>query len=118
MTTSGGRESAMAIATLIAAGQLDDRLVDRALGLLRETDPKASFSRWIDEDGALGAVRARPGRYRGPARRAALEEAARRRHGFHDHRPRMYRRARRLCRAQGEGLADHRARDAGRARLP
>ena len=42
----------MAIATLIAAGQLDDRLVDRALGLLRETDPKASFSRWIDEGDA------------------------------------------------------------------
>ena len=39
----------MAIATLIAAGRLDDRLVDRALGLLREVDPKASFSHWIDE---------------------------------------------------------------------
>jgi phosphoserine phosphatase len=42
----------MAIATLIAAGRLDDRLVDRALGLLREIDPKASFGRWIDEGDA------------------------------------------------------------------
>jgi phosphoserine phosphatase len=42
----------MAIATLIAAGRLDDRLVDRALGLLREVDPKAKFDRWIDEGDA------------------------------------------------------------------
>ena len=42
----------MAIATLIAAGRLDDRLVDRALGLLRELDPKASFLHWIDEGDA------------------------------------------------------------------
>jgi phosphoserine phosphatase len=42
----------MAIATLIAAGRLDDRLVDKALGLLREVDPKASFLRWIDEGDA------------------------------------------------------------------
>jgi phosphoserine phosphatase len=42
----------MAIATLIAAGRLDDRLVDRALGLLREIDPRASFSHWIDEGDA------------------------------------------------------------------
>jgi phosphoserine phosphatase len=42
----------MAIATLIAAGRLDDRLVDRALGLLREIDPKAAFSHWIDEGDA------------------------------------------------------------------
>ena len=42
----------MAIATLIAAGRLDDRLVDRALGLLREVDPRASFSHWIDEGDA------------------------------------------------------------------
>jgi phosphoserine phosphatase len=55
----------MAIATLIAAGRLDDRLIDRALGLLREADPKASFSHWIDEgdaadlrfDGELRAAR-------------------------------------------------------------
>jgi phosphoserine phosphatase len=39
----------MAIVTLIAAGRLDDRLVDRALGLLREVDPNAAFSHWIDE---------------------------------------------------------------------
>jgi phosphoserine phosphatase len=39
----------MAIATLIAAGRLDDRLVDRALGLLRELDPKSAFLHWIDE---------------------------------------------------------------------
>ena len=42
----------MAIVTLIAAGRLDDRLVDRALGLLREVDPKASFGHWIDEGDA------------------------------------------------------------------
>ena len=42
----------MAIVTLIAAGRLDDRLVDRALGLLREVDPKASFAHWIDEGDA------------------------------------------------------------------
>jgi phosphoserine phosphatase len=39
----------MAIATLIAAGRLDDRLVERALGLLREIDPQAVFLHWIDE---------------------------------------------------------------------
>jgi phosphoserine phosphatase len=42
----------MAIATLIAAGRLDDRLVERALGLLRELDPAAAFLRWIDEGDA------------------------------------------------------------------
>jgi phosphoserine phosphatase len=42
----------MAIATLIAAGRLDDRLIDRALGLLRELDPDACFLRWIDEGDA------------------------------------------------------------------
>ena len=42
----------MAIATLIAAGRLDDRLIDRALGLLREVDPKAVFTHWIDEGDA------------------------------------------------------------------
>lgn len=42
----------MAIATLIAAGRLDDRLIDRALGLLRELDPSAAFARWIDEGDA------------------------------------------------------------------
>jgi phosphoserine phosphatase len=42
----------MAIATLIAAGRLDDRLIDRALGLLRELDPKARFRHWIDEGDA------------------------------------------------------------------
>ena len=42
----------MAIATLIAAGRLDDRLIDRALGLLREIDPKSAFQRWIDEGDA------------------------------------------------------------------
>ena len=42
----------MAIATLIAAGRLDDRLIDRALGLLREVDPKAKFGNWIDEGDA------------------------------------------------------------------
>ena len=42
----------MGIATLIAKGRLDDRLVERALGLLRELDPKARFSQWIDEGDA------------------------------------------------------------------
>jgi len=42
----------MAIATLIAAGRLDDRLIDKALGLLREVDPDASFRHWIDEGDA------------------------------------------------------------------
>jgi phosphoserine phosphatase len=42
----------MAIATLIAAGRLDDRLIDRALGLLREVDPAAAFGAWIDEGDA------------------------------------------------------------------
>jgi phosphoserine phosphatase len=42
----------MAIATLIAAGRLDDRLIDRALGLLRELDPAAAFLHWIDEGDA------------------------------------------------------------------
>jgi phosphoserine phosphatase len=53
------------IATLIAAGRLDDRLVDRALGALREIDPKARFADWIDDgdaadlgfDGDLHAAR-------------------------------------------------------------
>jgi len=42
----------MAIVTLIAAGRLDDRLIDRALGLLREVDSQASFLQWIDEGDA------------------------------------------------------------------
>ena len=42
----------MAIATLIAAGRLDDRLIDKALGLLREVDPRATFRHWIDEGDA------------------------------------------------------------------
>jgi phosphoserine phosphatase len=46
----------MFIATLIAAGRLDDRLVDRALGLLREIDPKARFGSWIDEGDSADLV--------------------------------------------------------------
>jgi len=42
----------MAITTLIAAGRLDDRTIDRALGLLRELDPNAMFDHWIDEGDA------------------------------------------------------------------
>ena len=42
----------MGVATLIAAGRLDDRLVERALGFLRELDPKAAFLHWIDEGDA------------------------------------------------------------------
>src|SRR5947209_17462209 len=52
MTTKGGFEKGMGVATLIAAGRLDDRLVDRVLGLLRELDPAAVFLRWIDEGDA------------------------------------------------------------------
>ena len=52
MTTSGGLDDGMGVATLIAAGRLDDRLVDRVLGLLRELDPQAVFLRWIDEGDA------------------------------------------------------------------
>ena len=37
---------------MIAAGRLDDRLIDRALGLLREVDPQAAFWHWIDEGDA------------------------------------------------------------------
>ena len=37
---------------MIAAGRLDDRLIDRALGLLREVDPAARFANWIDEGDA------------------------------------------------------------------
>src|SRR5215207_11065607 len=49
MSATGGRAfGSMAIATLIAAGRLDDRLVERALGLLRELDPGADFADWID----------------------------------------------------------------------
>ncbi len=43
---------ALGIATLIAAGRLDDRLVERALALLRELDPKADFATWIDDGAA------------------------------------------------------------------
>jgi phosphoserine phosphatase len=59
----------MAIATLIAAGRLDDRLVDRVLGLLRELDPKAAFLHWLDEGDAADL------RFSGDARSArwALE---------------------------------------------
>ena len=46
----------MGIATLIAAGRLDDRLVDRALGLLREQDPGARFGAWIDDGDAADLV--------------------------------------------------------------
>jgi phosphoserine phosphatase len=43
----------MLIATLIAAGRLDDRIVDRALGLVREIDPQARFGGWIDDGDAV-----------------------------------------------------------------
>lgn len=54
----------MTIATLIAAGRLDDRLIDRSLGLLRELDPDAAFVRWIDEGDAADL------RFRGNAKDA------------------------------------------------
>lgn len=37
---------------MIAAGRLDDRLLDRALGFLREVEPRAGFLHWIDEGDA------------------------------------------------------------------
>ena len=52
MSASGGKSGRMAIVTLIAAGRLDDRLVERALGLLREHDPNADFDHWVDEGDA------------------------------------------------------------------
>ncbi|MEO7655655.1 MAG: phosphoserine phosphatase SerB [Sphingomicrobium sp.] len=42
----------MQIATLIAEGRLDDRLIERSLGLLRELDPGAAFLDWLDEGDA------------------------------------------------------------------
>jgi phosphoserine phosphatase len=54
----------MGLATLIAAGRLDDRIIDRALGLLRELDPKARFLAWIDEGDAADLA------YSGDARAA------------------------------------------------
>jgi phosphoserine phosphatase len=54
----------MGVATLIAAGRLDDRLIDRVLGLLRELDPQAAFLRWIDEGDAADL------RFAGKAREA------------------------------------------------
>jgi phosphoserine phosphatase len=42
----------MAIATLIAAGRLNDRLIEKALDLLRAVDSDASFAGWIDEGDA------------------------------------------------------------------
>lgn len=42
----------MVIATVIAAGRLDDRLVEQALRALRELDPKARFDGWIDDGDA------------------------------------------------------------------
>ena len=46
----------MGIATLIAAGRLDDRLIERALGLLRELDPGADFAGWIDDGDAADLI--------------------------------------------------------------
>jgi phosphoserine phosphatase len=42
----------MAIATLIAAGRLDDRMVEKALDRLRGLDGNASFDDWIDKGDA------------------------------------------------------------------
>ena len=42
----------MAIATLIAAGRLDDRLVDRAPGSCARSIPKLRSADWIDEGDA------------------------------------------------------------------
>ena len=53
----------MGVATLIASGRLDDRLLDRALGLLRELDPDAAFLGWIDEGDAADLRFARSARH-------------------------------------------------------
>src|SRR5881398_3583976 len=68
--TGGLSFETMAIATLIAAGRLDDRLIDRALGLLREVDPQATFRHWIDEGDAADL------RYAGDAKSAQWVLAA------------------------------------------
>jgi phosphoserine phosphatase len=52
MRIKGGFVEDMGVATLIAAGRLDDRLIDRVLGLLRELDPRTAFLHWIDEGDA------------------------------------------------------------------
>jgi phosphoserine phosphatase len=95
----------MTIATLIAAGRLDDRLIDRALGLLRELDPKAAFLHWIDEGDAADL------RFSGDAKAARWALS-----GLEDVdivvQARVPRRARRLCRPQGQGRSHHRAGDA------
>ena len=53
MRATGGRVLDGGIATLIAAGRADDRLVERALGLLRELDPGADFAGWVDDGDAV-----------------------------------------------------------------
>jgi phosphoserine phosphatase len=55
-------DEGMGVATLIAAGRLDDRLIDRALGLLREIDPGAAFLHWIDEGDAADLRFSRSGK--------------------------------------------------------
>ena len=121
----------MGIATLIAAGRLDDRLIDRALGLLRELDPAASFPsldrrgrcrrpalRWKGAGSALGARRARRRRRRRPAGGTAVEAAARLGHGFRPSSARNASTSSPIRRPEGEGRAHHRARDAGGAGFP
>ena len=108
MRASGGQ--ALIIATLIAAGRLDDRLLGSAAlgarlaaracsaGSTRATPPTSQ-----SRDAPAGPRR----RWRAgegvdvdrPAGRHRAQEAARRRHGFDHHRPGMHRRAGRLCRA-------------------
>ena len=62
MRATGGRVLDGGIATLIAAGRLDDRLVDRALGLLRESlDADPAFVPLLPEHGARLAEQARLG---------------------------------------------------------
>ena len=116
----------MTIATLIAAGRLDERLLAAALARLARRAASA-----LDRRGRCrrhrGRCRPRRGArvYEGwegvdiivhpPG--AAREEAARRRHGFDDDRPGMHRRAGRLCRGQAAGRRHHRAGDAWRARF-
>ena len=71
----------MGIATLIAAGRLDDRLIDRALGLLREVDPGARFDAWIDEGDAADL------RFAGKVERCALGAERPRRRATSSSRP-------------------------------
>ena len=106
-----------------------DRSTCRAASLGHETERSVLASGIaadliVPRPGATKAVRRACGSLRRPAgrrRRAAAGDPAQApvpgRHGFHHDRAGMHRRAGRLCRAEGGGLRDHRARHARRDRL-